>query len=900
MEFRWQQSNEASLFCFDDLKFCIKPTADCQNQQNAIIERTPTGVIFHRNESDFAVNGNQYESAWLKRGDVLSQGEKSLEIRDPGRVQSQRNVRPGLPIVGRNAGTKPLRWRLNQAIEARQIARKRLKSVVTECKQKKMLAIRLEEKVDAICEQQESIHRLDQLVEQLQQQLNSLQQNVESLTSEAHGRSNEDSSSFRPTPAAEAFSHAPFKQDSPSSRFEPLPGATESGTEDVGTEDVGTEDAGTEDAGIEDAGTEDAGNEDAGTRPCPGGDLDFRPATGTGDAGFEQDLTRRPSDDSSESDRDTESSGAGAVDIENQSRTLCGQDEDAESVGVTEWDLMEKWTAATSQSDSVFGGSQDSPGQLTNCNIRTDAEFASKMNCEQPQRDSEESSARGSWENSDSENAHLTDTSTDPLEAPKPDVGSGATGFVDQSAPAANSEPVEVVSCPSPVANTPIEATSQDEQSALQIAREWAEQFNSPPLPGSTEGPIFHDQQSKDDRGANDCQASEPSSDDKLSVPATEKKTESVSDVLLRMREQGSLDESFTASIDIPAADASNASSAGNDSSIETTSPAGGLSERPAAEGSPEPSIQEYMDQLMSRLNQGRTQSHSPQPVQPEPQLPTDKSAAEPETATQAESEEVMSPEEFRPKDPAPEQKGLLDGLRQVANQSTQQAVTTSIKRKKLDLAQYYLVGGGIGVALAGVCFSLAESLTDAGGLLSVLCIAFAGFCFAKYFATRLWKPEFGGVRNDSPASHANTNMAADANEDDQFPAPVHPVGDAPTEDITKPADPDPAIVARIDARLRATREQSSRLATGSDRSVEAPGGWDDANIDTKAPHAPTAGHSDSIPGKASPIAPFDFEAAQASNDRLSNELARLQAQGGDGLTEEDIVKAARQASRRY
>ncbi len=207
---------------------------------------------------------------------------------------------------------------------------------------------------------------------------------------------------------------------------------------------------------------------------------------------------------------------------------------------------------------------------------------------------------------------------------------------------------------------------------------------------------------------------------------------ESVADVLARMRASGKLEQP------LPDEDRYDAVSAMPEPETPQAEIPADIQAAAANNVGGDDSVKDYMNELMGRLrgpgDAGAAAYAAAQPApvaapvaaqeQAEPALPeVDLSDLMPENP--------LSPSEYKPGKVAPEKTSTLDALRQVANQSVQNAIQKSARKKNLNNSLIYLAGTGLAFFLSVVLFMLSSKMFDVSFLLAIL---FAVLCAASGF----------------------------------------------------------------------------------------------------------------------------------------------------------------------
>jgi hypothetical protein len=209
---------------------------------------------------------------------------------------------------------------------------------------------------------------------------------------------------------------------------------------------------------------------------------------------------------------------------------------------------------------------------------------------------------------------------------------------------------------------------------------------------------------------------------------------QSVADVLARMQAAGALDSNFDA-FEEPTEHYADE----NESIEETRS----HDPQPVSsfEGDGDGDVNSYMNQLLQRLGTSRQKSQ-PTPSAELPQAVTVRSTAEEVAKVNTKpkpSNDVLSAEEFVPKQVAPERNSNLAAMRDIANQSTRAAVETSkVQRTKAKITA--LLGGlAIGISGAAFLYSLCHKIGDIFFLGAIASLLASGTC--AYF---LYDEKFG------------------------------------------------------------------------------------------------------------------------------------------------------------
>ena len=247
----------------------------------------------------------------------------------------------------------------------------------------------------------------------------------------------------------------------------------------------------------------------------------------------------------------------------------------------------------------------------------------------------------------------------------------------------------------------------------------------------------------------------EPVAEEPVATPAKEpvedsseaSQMESVAEVLARMRASGKLDSSLLD--DNGESDAVQVANKKPETSTALLQPAPeapvapaaliALANEPAAGGKKDESVQDYMNQLMQRLNSGPGAQDDVAIDQTATtanavaaSTPIDEVSAEvPEVMEDLTPDNPLDESEYIPNNKPREKVSTLDALRQVANQSVQSAIQHSAREKDQKTSLIYLSGSGACLFLSAVLFMLSSGLFDMAFMLAIL---FAVGCVAMGF----------------------------------------------------------------------------------------------------------------------------------------------------------------------
>lgn len=181
----------------------------------------------------------------------------------------------------------------------------------------------------------------------------------------------------------------------------------------------------------------------------------------------------------------------------------------------------------------------------------------------------------------------------------------------------------------------------------------------------------------------------------------------------------------------------------------------------PAAEAKGGSDVQDYMQSLLSRLNGGAAAAPESSIVQAAPETKATESTVEPtvsaEVVEEAPAEPKLNPEDFKPKRVAPENSSNLAAMRELANQSSRNAVQRSERNKKKQEAHALLLAAGGAIAGAFVCTFLSSSPGDLYYILSVLLYLATAVCSGLYAKNNLL-PSLGlGGGAKKPVAQSNS-----------------------------------------------------------------------------------------------------------------------------------------------
>lgn len=234
---------------------------------------------------------------------------------------------------------------------------------------------------------------------------------------------------------------------------------------------------------------------------------------------------------------------------------------------------------------------------------------------------------------------------------------------------------------------------------------------------------------------------------------------ESVADVLARMRESGAIDQ--------PLPGESNFGSEPVETNHNMTAPVAPapVQEPPAnPSGDDDASVQEYMNQLMQRLRGGEPVAAPPTQETAPAATVAATVASDPQVEKSKEDlipENPMSVTEFRPQNTAPEKSSTLNALRQIANQSVENAINKSAREKNIETSLIYLGGSGVSLFFSAILFTLSNGIFDMSFLLAIV---FAIGCVAMCFKYLSAHSERNKLQN-APRTNELENDAADVPE---------------------------------------------------------------------------------------------------------------------------------------
>ena len=229
------------------------------------------------------------------------------------------------------------------------------------------------------------------------------------------------------------------------------------------------------------------------------------------------------------------------------------------------------------------------------------------------------------------------------------------------------------------------------------------------------------------------------------SAGTADPQSESVADILARMKSEGKLDD-FDAPTD-DNADSPTLEEAEQEPTPEPVpEPVSQSSEQQESElqqsDSPEGDVQDYMNQLFQRLRGDDAGAEAAAVAAPTPAAdkPKPTEASKPEASSQPKTESPKKPRpaileasEFVPKQRAPEAHTDIRALRQLANKQKTNAVSSSFQAKsKFEQAVTSYVAGG--ALAATVAFGwIAKSIYDPAGILAVICFIISLVALARY-----------------------------------------------------------------------------------------------------------------------------------------------------------------------
>ena len=229
------------------------------------------------------------------------------------------------------------------------------------------------------------------------------------------------------------------------------------------------------------------------------------------------------------------------------------------------------------------------------------------------------------------------------------------------------------------------------------------------------------------------------------SAGTADPQSESVADILARMKSEGKLDD-FDAPTD-DNADSPTLEEAEQEPTPEPVpEPVSQSSEQQEPElqqsDSPEGDVQDYMNQLFQRLRGDDAGAEAAAVAAPTPAAdkPKPTEASKPEASSQPKTESPKKPRpaileasEFVPKQRAPEAHTDIRALRQLANKQKTNAVSSSFQAKsKFEQAVTSYVAGG--ALAATVAFGwIAKSIYDPAGILAVICFIISLVALARY-----------------------------------------------------------------------------------------------------------------------------------------------------------------------
>ena len=227
------------------------------------------------------------------------------------------------------------------------------------------------------------------------------------------------------------------------------------------------------------------------------------------------------------------------------------------------------------------------------------------------------------------------------------------------------------------------------------------------------------------------------------SADTAETQSESVADILARMKSEGKLDD-----FDTPSDDSAASLTAEVAEPAPTPEPVPEPVSQPSEQqesdlqqsDSPEGDVQDYMNQLFQRLrgdDAGAAEAAAPTPDKPKPA-----GASKPEASSQPKPEAppkprpaILEESEFIPKQRAPEAHTDIRALRQLANKQKTNAVSDSFQAKsKFEQSVTSYVAGG--ALAATVAFGwIAKSIYDPAGILAVICFVISIVALIRYLS---------------------------------------------------------------------------------------------------------------------------------------------------------------------
>ena len=227
------------------------------------------------------------------------------------------------------------------------------------------------------------------------------------------------------------------------------------------------------------------------------------------------------------------------------------------------------------------------------------------------------------------------------------------------------------------------------------------------------------------------------------SADTAETQSESVADILARMKSEGKLDD-----FDTPSDDSAASLTAEVAEPAPTPEPVPEPVSQPSEQqesdlqqsDSPEGDVQDYMNQLFQRLR--GDDAEAAEAAAPTPDKPKPAGASKPEASSQPKPEAppkprpaILEESEFIPKQRAPEAHTDIRALRQLANKQKTNAVSSSFQAKsKFEQSVTSYVAGG--ALAATVAFGwIAKSIYDPAGILAVICFVISIVALIRYLS---------------------------------------------------------------------------------------------------------------------------------------------------------------------
>ena len=227
------------------------------------------------------------------------------------------------------------------------------------------------------------------------------------------------------------------------------------------------------------------------------------------------------------------------------------------------------------------------------------------------------------------------------------------------------------------------------------------------------------------------------------SADTAETQSESVADILARMKSEGKLDD-----FDTPSDDSAASLTAEVAEPAPTPEPVPEPVSQPSEQqesdlqqsDSPEGDVQDYMNQLFQRLR--GDDAEAAEAAAPTPDKPKPAGASKPEASSQPKPEAppkprpaILEESEFIPKQRAPEAHTDIRALRQLANKQKTNAVSDSFQAKsKFEQSVTSYVAGG--ALAATVAFGwIAKSIYDPAGILAVICFVISIVALIRYLS---------------------------------------------------------------------------------------------------------------------------------------------------------------------